>query len=333
MSAAPGSKRDAAFDAVRGLLVVLMVVYHVLSIATTAGVEAFRYIRFISGSFIFVSGFVVVHFMWERFARVPRETTRRLLVRGLKVLLIFTALNIAIQVSGFGNAAKAQLGAHGLASNLALVFLVGDGHLSSFLILLPIGYLLMLAPLFMALARRHPAPVAVALLAAALATAAAWAAAPPVPGFMLVGLCGLCLGTPVLAGYAVRAERPRAALAVAGLALVLWLAGRYGDAPVPYIVSVALVLRFLHDAVRWLPARWLDLAALVGRYSLVAYIAQILLIQCLLRVLGGHRLDAAAGILAFIAVVASAIVGLCVSTERLRGRSAVIDRTYRWVFA
>ena len=30
----------------------------------------------------------------------------------------------------------------------------------------------------------------------------------PVPGFMLVGLCGLCLGVPVLARHVVRAVRP-----------------------------------------------------------------------------------------------------------------------------
>lgn len=333
MIAPPAATRDAAFDAVKGVLVVLMIVYHVLSIATTAGAEAFRYIRFLSGSFIFISGFVVVHFMWERFALAPRDTSLRLVQRGLKVLLIFAALNLAIQASGFGNAAKAQLGAQGFVQNAATFFVRGDGRLSSFLILLPIAYLLMLAPLFMMLAQRGAAPVCGTLLLVALALAGGWADPAPVAGFLLVGLCGLCLGTPVLAERVVGAVRPGLLATAVGLLLALWLAGRYGDPLVFYCIGVAFVLRFMHDAVRWLPGRWLRQAALVGRYSLPAYIAQVLLIQCLFRALGGQRVEPDTGTLAFIVTVAAATVALCVLTDRLRSRSSVIDRTYRWVFA
>lgn len=327
------STRDAAFDAVKGVLVVLMVIYHVLSIATTAGAEAFRYIRFISGSFILISGFVVVRFMWDRFARAPHDTSLRLVQRGGKVLLIFAALNLAIHASGFGNAAKAQLGAQGFVENAATIFLRGDGRLSSFLILLPIAYLLMLAPLFLAIARRGPALVSGTLLLAALALAAASGEPAPVAGFLLVGLCGLCLGTPVLAERLVGARRPGLPAALVGLLLTLWLAGRYGGPLVLYCIGVACVLRFMYDALRWLPERWLGLAALVGRYSLPAYIAQILLIQCVFRVLGGERAAPDWRTFVFAAAIAAANVALCVLTERLRSRSSVIDRTYRWVFA
>src|SRR5437773_12328687 len=99
---------NAAFDAVKGVLVLLMIVYHVMSIASTAGAEAFRYVRFTSGSFIFISGFIVSRFFASSFEKDPAATSRKLLGRGLKVLLIFTALNVLIQASGFGNAAKRQ---------------------------------------------------------------------------------------------------------------------------------------------------------------------------------------------------------------------------------
>ena len=49
------SARDARFDMIKGTLVLLMVIYHVMSIASTATAEDYRYIRFISGSFIFVT--------------------------------------------------------------------------------------------------------------------------------------------------------------------------------------------------------------------------------------------------------------------------------------
>ncbi|CAM5798283.1 hypothetical protein RFUL19S_05227 [Rhizobacter fulvus] len=311
-----------------------MVVYHVLSIATTAGAEAFRYLRFLSGSFLLISGFVVVRFMWERFARAPRDTSLRLVQRGLKVLLIFTALNLAIHASGFGNAAKAQLGAEGFVANAATIFLRGDGLLSSFLILLPIAYLLMLAPLFLMMAQKAPSLVPGVLLLAALVFAGGSADRAPVAGFLPVGLCGLCLGTPVLAERLIGAQRASLLASVLGLLVALWLAGRFGSSPVFYCIGVALVLKFMHDAVRWLPDRWLGLAALVGRYSLPAYIVQILLIQCVFRGLGGQRAAPDEGTFVLIAAaVAAATVTLCVWTERLRSRSSAIDRTYRWMFA
>lgn len=331
--AAPASARDAAFDSVKGVLVLLMVAYHVLSIATTAGAEAFQYIRFLSGSFIFMSGFVVVRFMWERFAHAPRDTSLRLLQRGLKVLLIFAALNLAIHASGFGNMAKAQLGLQGLVENAATIFVHGDGRLSSFLILLPIAYLLMLAPLFLVIARRGPLLASVTLLVVALALAGAAADPTPVAAFLLVGLCGLCLGVPTLAERVVGARRAGLPATIAGLVLVLWLAGRYGDPLVLYCIGVALVLRFMYDAVRWLPRRWLELTALVGRYSLPAYIVQILLIQCVFRALVEQRAEPGWGTLLFIVAVAAATMSLCVLMEQLRRRSSVIDSTYRWVFA
>lgn len=325
--------RDVTFDAVRGVLVVLMVVYHVLSITTTAEADAFRYIRFLSGSFLLISGFVVVRFMWERFALAPRDTSLRLVQRGLKVLLIFAVLNLAIHASGFGNAAKTQLGAQGFVQNAATIFLRGDGQLSSFLILLPIAYLLMLAPLFLMLAQQGSALVPGALLLGALAWAGGSADIAPVAGFLPIGLCGLCLGTPALARRLVGAGRVGLLASVLGLLSALWLAGRYGGHPLLYCIGVAFVLRFMHDAVRWLPERWLGLAALVGRYSLPAYIVQILLIQCVFRGLGGQRAAPDGGTFLFIAVVAAATVQLCVLTERLRSQSSAIDRTFRWVFA
>jgi peptidoglycan/LPS O-acetylase OafA/YrhL len=333
VTAPPASARDAAFDAVRGVLVLLMVVYHVLSIATTAGAEAFRYLRFLSGSFIFISGFVVVRFGWERFARAPGDASLRLVQRGLKVFLIFAALNLAISASGFGNAAKSQLDARGLVENAPAIFLHGDGRLSSFLILLPIAYLLMLAPLFLVLAQRSAALVCGGLLLVALALAAGLADPAPVAGFLLVGLSGLCLGAPVLALRPIGAAPAGLPKILAGLVLALWLAGRYGGPLVFYCIGVAAVVLLMAEALRALPGRWLDLAALVGRYSLLAYIAQILLIQCLLRALVGQRADPDARTFVLILGVAAATVALCVLTERLRSRSAVIDRTYRWVFA
>lgn len=328
--------RDTAFDAVKGVLVVLMVVYHALSIASTAGAEAFRYIRFISGSFIFISGFVISRFMSARFAAAPGATTRRLVTRGAKVLLIFTALNLAIHASGFGNAAKRHLGIEGFVSNAASIYLVGDGTMSSFLILLPIAYLMVIAPLYLAIVGRAGTPAAIVLLVAALA-AGSGALGPPAPiaEFMLVGLCGLCLGTPALTDALIGRPPPGRLLTLVGLFAAVWLTGRFGDPLALYCVGVAVVLKFLHDAVRLLSpggrtARW---AELLGVYALPCYIAQIVVLQIGFRLMGGTRQPPGLGIVVFMVATTAICLALAVVTQRLRRRSALVDRTYRWVFA
>jgi hypothetical protein len=333
---APPSARDASFDAVKGLLVLLMVAYHVLSITTTAGVEGFRYLRFVSGSFIFLSGFVVVRFMWERFSRAPLETGIRLIGRGLKVLLIFTALNLAIHASGFGNPAKPALGVDGFVRQATAIYLAGDGRISSFLILLPIAYLLMLAPLYLAAAKRWPRAVPGALLAGCVAIGSGATEPSAVGEFLLVGACGLCLGTPRWARRVFAPSDRPAAVTLAALAVALWLAGRYGNPLVLYDVGVVVVLKLAIDAARLAPpsSAWFGQAVLLGRYSLMAYVAQIALIQLAFKASGSLRAEPAAPMtLAFALGTGVACWLGCLAMERLRHRAPLVDRAYRMVFA
>ena len=337
MDTSDHSARDDAFDAVKGALVLLMVAYHVMSIASTGGVEAFRYIRFISGSFIFVSGFVMTRFMAAAFSRDPGRVSRRLVGRGLKVLMIFTLLNLAIQVSGFGNLSKARLGFDGWWANAATIYLAGDGRLSSFMILLPIAYLLIASPLVLQATRAGRARAALALLTVALTASALPAIAGrwPVVDFLLVGLAGLALGTPSISGRLLARTPVNAPITLAGLAAAVWAAGLVSDPLFWYVVGVAVVLRFLHDLARLLPPYGLisRYAVLLGQYALLAYIGQIVIIQLLYRAAGGQRLDLGAGVLSMGAAAGALLVGLCLAVQRLRERSSRADRTYRLIFS
>src|SRR5262245_25828550 len=102
--------RDLPLDFVKGMLVIVMVIYHVMNIFSTARSEAYGYIRFVSGSFIFISGYIIAIFYEQKFQIDRIGTSQRLIMRGLKLLLVFTVLNILINVTGVGNPNKAQLG-------------------------------------------------------------------------------------------------------------------------------------------------------------------------------------------------------------------------------
>jgi hypothetical protein len=328
--------RDAAFDAVKGVLVLLMVVYHVMSITSTAGTGAFQYIRFISGSFIFVSGFIVSRFFAVPFGRDPYATSRKLLVRGLKVLLIFTVLNVLIHATGFGNLGKQRIGLEGLWSNAVTVYLTGDARMASFAILLPIAYLLIIAPAFLAIVQVARPRFVYGVLALALVVGA-------IPGladrsmtveFMLVGLCGMCAGSlPAVSALQERDSMSAMTITI-GLLVSLWLTGRYGDNLALYCIGIAFILKFLHDGAKLIAAGRAagPPAVLIGRYSLACYIGQIAAIQVLFRITGKHRWDVGFEVAAVCVATAMVIAGLCVGLEYLRVRSDMIDRSYRRIF-
>src|SRR5437868_116543 len=126
-----GIGRDHAIDFVKGALVVFMVVYHSMNILSTAGPDAFGYVRFVSSSFILLSGYIIARFYGGRFGANPAGTSKRLITRGLKLLLVFTVLNVLINMTGVGNPDKAQTGLSSYVENFAAIYVVGDSKRTS----------------------------------------------------------------------------------------------------------------------------------------------------------------------------------------------------------
>jgi peptidoglycan/LPS O-acetylase OafA/YrhL len=328
------SARDASLDAVKGVLVLLMAVYHVMSIATTAPTEAYEPVRFVTGSFVFCAGFVVSQF---HLAADRASTSRQLVARGAKLLLLFTALNLGVMFAGLGKSVAGKTGLEAFVAHLPATYLGGDPSVASFVILLSIGYLLLAVPLVLALcagSRAH----AWATLAAALAASAVPAGADRWPNlqYLLVGISGLCVGLLVRLQPAPRLSASGMAFALAALGAAAWLTGHLGnDNAALYAIGVVLVLWCLRRVVGSLtpelaPSRF---AVLLGRYSLPCYLAQILIIQALFRTTSTQRWsDLSRPIAAFAATVAIMLL-MCKLLDRLRLRSRIIDRSYRLVFS
>jgi hypothetical protein len=325
------------FDFVKGTLVLVMIVYHSLNIVASATFEEVRYVRFISGSFIFISGFMLSRFIGPAFRTSPAAVSRRLVARGIKLVLIVAILNLLIQASGFGDAAKMQHWREAGTGALSEFFLHADNRIASFVILMPIGYLFIASPaVLVATAGRRR--VAAALLLATLLLAAS----PRVAGwssnvdFLLVGLCGLLAGMIFTSDPS--SSPPTLAhrgLSAAGLATSLWLTGRYGGFLPAYIAGVALILKFLYDLSLSGDAysRLSQWVALLGRYSLPAYILQILLIRIISRPLTHTPWTRDLKLAFCFIVVAWASVLAFSAFDRLRARSGLADRGFRIVFS
>ncbi len=332
-----GKLWDSTFDIIKGALVVWMIVRHTTIIASTADDGYFaRYINFLSGSFIFITGYMIGRFAQRKFERDPGPSALRLVSRGLKLLLLFSALNLAIQASGFGNTGKEQMGLAGLLARLGDIY-AGDPGVVSFLVLLPIGYLLVLSPLllFAASGGRRWGAVAVLALCLIAGTLAFLPQSSLVMKFMLTGIIAVALGQLSAPPHPGISSATRNLLAIALLAAGTWIAGPLGINMSVYAVGVGLVILALYLAGGTLQpnGRVGTTLALLGRYSLVGYILQVLMIQVLLRASGGERLPPGPELMAIGLATLAAVLAACWTLERVRPRSRSLDGAYRFVFS
>jgi hypothetical protein len=328
--------RDHAFDLVKGVLVAMMVVYHTLNVVAVASEEVYGYVRFVSGSFIYVTGLLIARHVSAGFDADALAATRKLVLRGVKLIALFTLLNLAIQAAGLGSAARRQVGVSGFLAQADRVFLLGDARFASFVILLPIGYLLMAAPLFLRAAgpRRPVASAAVLATALAIGGLAPWGhVGSAVIEFMVVGIVGMCVGALTRDRPLDRPEGgPACALGLA--AAIVLTASVYFNLAL-YAIGVALVIHFLYGCVRRLDARLgvTRMLLLLGRYSLFAYIAQLVLIRLLAWALGSPQWTLGGELALFCVTTLGLLVATCAALAWARERFATVDRSYRWVFA
>lgn len=283
---APAPRIDA-LDFTKGCLVVIMVVYHCLNYSTQYYL-AFRYLSFLPPSFILITGFILSHIYMTRGATGHGGLARRLVTRGLKLIALFTALNIAGLFVRSRNYHGPSRGIGNFFESWAEIFIWGGSRGAAFEILLPIAYLLLLAPALLWATRQHRAVLPVltlALLGTCLALDRT-VGCPQNLSMIAAGILGMLLGLV-----------PRDALDRLGRLLPATL--------LLYVAEVMIGLHFTHALLHQWAGAVLVLAIIygsgvlagsiawpsrrlivLGQYSLVAYIVQIAILQAYSHVLG-----------------------------------------------
>src|SRR5258708_615613 len=87
-------QRIAALDFTKGALVLIMVVYHWLNYFYRPQGDVYKYLRFLTPSFIFITGFLVSNVYLSKYGVTDPRLPRRLIQRGLKILGVFVVLNV-----------------------------------------------------------------------------------------------------------------------------------------------------------------------------------------------------------------------------------------------
>src|ERR1700722_15136433 len=88
-------QRITALDFTKGVLVLVMVLYHWVNYFIGPQWEYYEYLRFLTPSFIFITGFMISNVYLSKYAAADPRLSKRLFSRGLKLMAIFLALNLS----------------------------------------------------------------------------------------------------------------------------------------------------------------------------------------------------------------------------------------------
>jgi peptidoglycan/LPS O-acetylase OafA/YrhL len=334
----PKTQRISALDFTKGALVLLMVLYHWINYFIGPQWKYYQYLRFLTPSFIFITGFMISGVYLSKYDAADPRLSKRLFTRGLKLLAVFLVLNVArtfvVPMLGTGVLVGNPLNLR----NIFAVFVSGNlpvaGKLVAFYVLVPISYLLMFSGALMISYRfcRHTFHVVCGLLLLSILILGLVGAQSPNLELITIGMLGLLGGFLPIAAINDFVRHPYT-LAFAYLcytiAITIW------NVPFPLLivgVTLSLMVIYLGGIGSSESAIIRKEVILLGKYSLFGYISQIAILQILSA--GFHHVNLGVTVLGISFVAAFALTILSIEmVDHIRARAASMDRLYKAVFA
>jgi peptidoglycan/LPS O-acetylase OafA/YrhL len=333
------ASRVSALDFTKGALVLIMVLYHWIDYFIGSTLELFRYLRFLTPSFICISGFLISSVYLAKYDIRDNRIPKRLAERGLKILGIFVALNLLIgflfRDSSNGRMVFASI------SSLENIFIAGNtvvpgvGKAAAFIVLVPISYLLLFSAGLMIVCRYFKYAFQAVFLSCLVAIGALY-----LQGMQSGNLELLAIGfLGVIIGYVpfdkVNRVVAHTYLLVFGYICYLAAVTLWNVIYPLQIVGVCLTLALIYlVGVRTAEPGGVAkrIVVLLGKYSLLGYIVQILILQLLRKGLRLFEPGPALLAISFLAAVLLTILAVA-ATNTLRAKSTVVDGMYRAVFS
>jgi peptidoglycan/LPS O-acetylase OafA/YrhL len=333
-----GLARDAAIDFTKGTLVLFMVLYHWLNYFVGPQGQYYNYLRFLTPSFIFISGFMISRIHLSRYENGGRHLAKRLTVRGFKLLAIVFLLNMILSFAPALFEVRHAVLATSLR-NICWAFIVANPTASSgqksvaFSMLVPIAYLLILsAGLVISTKRtRYAFCSALLVLIVAVALSYAYGTVSSYLDLLMIGVLGVVVGF---------AERGQMAFVLSHPYVLIVLYCCYlavitvWDVTLPLqVASVILTtaLVYIAGSGRAPGAAW-RCTVLAGKYSLLGYISQIAILQGLRRIPGLSKHGVSALLASFLLGMLLTVMTV-EAADFARRKSSLADRLYRLVFA
>jgi peptidoglycan/LPS O-acetylase OafA/YrhL len=333
-----GRPRDAAIDFTKGTLVLFMVLYHWLNYFVGPQGQYYNYLRFLTPSFIFISGFMISRIHLSSYEHSGRRLSKRLIVRGVKLLALVFLLNALVSFAS----ARFEVRPATLATflhNICWAFIVSNPTASegqksvAFSMLVPIAYLLILsAGLVISTKReRYAFRFALFVLVVAVLFSYAYGTVSSYLDLLLIGVFGVVVGFVETGQIALFLSHPYLLIVLYCCYLGVITVWRV-TLPLQ-VASVILTTALLYIAgSRKQPGAAWRHTVLLGKYSLLGYISQIAVLQGLRKIswLSQHGVGVLLAPLLLGIVLTLMIVE---AADFARRKSMLADRLYRLVFA
>lgn len=336
----PKVQRISALDFTKGALVLLMVLYHWINYFVGPQWEYYFYLRFLTPSFIFITGFMISNIYLSKYDAADPRLSKRLLTRGAKLMAIFLVLNVArtlvVPVLGTGFVAGNPLEPR----NIFTVYVTGNlpiagGKLAAFSILVPISYLLMFSGVLMFPYRfyKNTFHVVCALLLSSILILGLIGARSQNLEFLTIGMLGVLIGFMPIAAINAFVRHPYV-LAFAYLCYTIVITLWNVSFPLLIVgVSLSLIIIYLVGASKSKSGRIRSEFILLGKYSLFGYISQIAILQVLSA--GFRHVNLSGPVIlgiSFFAAFSLTVISVEMA-DRARTRARTMDQLYRAVFA
>jgi peptidoglycan/LPS O-acetylase OafA/YrhL len=276
--------RNPALDFTKGVLVLFMVLYHWINYFVGVQGAFYTYIRFVPSAFIFLAGFMIANIYPEKYGLGNFRLYVRLVVRGLKLLVLFTVLNVTANMFIEKSYNGTMPGINGLISNATTIYISGNAKVA-FGVLVPIGYLLVLSAVVFLVIQMHK--YSVHLLCAVLFLCVGFLDLYGIPNpnltFIAVGILGMIFGF-----YPIEKINNWIGYPYVLVGLNVGYIGVISVYGVGYVIQVigvclSVALIYLAGVTSHACGELRNTIILLGKYSLFGYIAQIGLLQLLQR--------------------------------------------------
>ena len=331
-------KRDLQLDYVKVSCVLIMLLYHVMSMAARHyEVEPFLLrLKFIHASFLFISGWLVGSYYATKVSDgQPITVYWRFVTRGLKLCGLFVIINIVMYTSNIGYSFSKLGGISSIREALKILFLRLSGSLMAGEILWEIGLFLILIAPIIALQRIW----LFYLIAGVLWIAGLWGV---IPFIMSIGTLG------IIAGWHLRNKEYGKALKnkfVIVTFIFIWLLYLIYVPPMTKIVRMiplSAVVFWVAEIVLWFVIfiilfqskllSFLDKYFIFwGHYTLMAYCSQLVIARLITTVFSPENFFLYFCVALVLNILAMHLV-LC-SIDLIRRKNRIINNGYELVFA
>lgn len=327
--------RDDTLDFVRGLCVLGIIVHHCLDYFLT-GTLLHRYMRFTSGSFLFLAGFVLTHVALPKYdmATDGKKFVIRYTVRGLKLIVLVIIINLFLKMI-FDIKSFSRFDYSRVWFLIWDVLIVGNYLLIAFDLLIPIGYTIIAVGVisFLSVDRKWIIIIITILLVCICSVFFIDQSGAYNFLYLTIGLCGASIG--LIAQDKIESPPLYILIIIFLVFISLLIYIPLGRLYYPiYILNVIANIFFFYQLGRRIRlSSFISKSMLIlGRYSLFAYLFQIAILQFQRRIpprLNGFTHNIFwVFFFTFVATIAASFL-----VDWLQSRSSRFKWLYRFIFS